>query len=173
MPRHRILPGAAVPKRALTPIDRDAARILGAHRPSGQDHPRLFFDAAHLRRFRAHWSDPAYASVVREYKYDVGLDPVSEALRGLAVDDEAACRLAARTVVADGWRPKINLSSGPPGGFDWKLFGPPEYVYGDAAALVFDWCYCADAGFEIAAHRQDRSAKPDARSRAQPAVPMA
>jgi hypothetical protein len=108
-----------------------------------QDHPRLFFDAAHLRRFRLHWSDPAYASVVREYKYDVGLDPVSEALRGLAVDDEAACRLAARTVVADGWRPKMNLSSGPPGGFDWKLFGPPEYVYGDAAALVFDWCYAA------------------------------
>ena len=107
------------------------------------DHPRLFFDAAHLQRFRAHWNNPAYASVVREYKYDVGLDPVSEALRGLAVDDAAACRLAARTVVADGWRPKINLSSGPPGGTDWKLFGPPEYVYGDAAPLVFDWCYFA------------------------------
>jgi hypothetical protein len=106
-------------------------------------HPRLFFDAAHLRRFRAHWNDPLYASVVHEYKYDVGLDPVSEALRGLAIEDDAACRLAARTVLGEGWHPKMNLSSGPPGGFDWKLFGPPEYVYGDAAPLVFDWCYFA------------------------------
>jgi hypothetical protein len=106
------------------------------------DHPRLFFDAAHLRRFRAHWNDPAYASVVREYKYDVGLDPVKQALRGLAVDDPAACRLAAHTVAGD-WHPKMNLSSGPPGGFDWNLFGPPDYVYGDATALVFDWCYAA------------------------------
>lgn len=107
------------------------------------DHPRLFFDATHLQRFRAHWTDPAYASVVREYKYDTGLDPVSQALRGLAIQDDAACRLAARTVLADGWHPKINLSSGPPGGFDWKFFGPPEYIYGDAEALVFDWCYFA------------------------------
>lgn len=106
-------------------------------------HPRLFFDAAHLQRFRAHWNDPAYASVVREYKDDIGLDPVSEALRGLAIQDEAACRLAARTVLADGWHPKMNLSSGPPGGIDWKQFGPPEYVYGDAEPLVFDWCYFA------------------------------
>lgn len=107
------------------------------------DHPRLFFDPAHLRRFRAHWTDPAYASVVREYKYDTGLDPVSEALRGLAIRDDAACRLAARTVLAEGWHPKMNLSSGPPGGFDWKLFGPPEYLFGDAETLVFDWCHFA------------------------------
>ena len=108
-----------------------------------RDHPRLFFDPAHLARFRAHWADPAYASVVKEYKFDVGLDPVSEALRGLAIEDEAACRLAARTVASDGWKPKMNLSSGPPGGFDWNIFGPPDYVYGDAEALVFDWCYFA------------------------------
>jgi hypothetical protein len=107
------------------------------------EHPRLFLDAAHLARLRAHWTDPAYASLVREYKFDVGLDPVKEALRGLAVKDEAACRMAARTVAADGWQPKKNLSSGPPGGFDWALFGPPEYVYGDAEPLVFDWCYWA------------------------------
>ncbi|HXE15920.1 MAG TPA: hypothetical protein VN632_01730 [Stellaceae bacterium] len=107
------------------------------------DHPRLFFDAVHLARFRAHWTDPAYASVVKEYKFDVGLDPVRQALRGLAVKDDAACRLAARTVAADGWKPKKNLSSGPPGGFDWEIFGPPDYVYGDAEALVFDWCYFA------------------------------
>ncbi len=107
------------------------------------DHPRLFFDAEHLRRFRAHWTDPAYASVVREYEYDTGLDPVRQALRGLAINDQAACRLAARTVLAEGWHPKLNLSSGPPGGADWKLFGPPDYVYGDAEPLVFDWCYSA------------------------------
>jgi hypothetical protein len=107
------------------------------------DHPRLFFDAAHLRRFRAHWNDPDYASIVREYKYDTNLDPVGLALRGLAENDAAACRLAARTVASDKWHSTLNLSSGPPGGTNWKLFGPPQYLYGDAEPLVFDWCYAA------------------------------
>jgi hypothetical protein len=109
------------------------------------DHPRLFFDAEHLRRFRAHWNDPSprYASVVKQYKYDTSLDPVYGALRGLATDDPAACRLAAQTVLDPHWRPIKNLASGPPGGFDWNLFGPPQYAYGDADALVFDWCYAA------------------------------
>lgn len=106
------------------------------------DHPRLFFDPAHLRRFRAHWHDPAYASIVREYNDDATLDPLSEALRGLAEKDGSACRLAARTV-AGNWHPKMNLSEGPPGGTNWSLFGPPQAVYGDPAALVFDWCYFA------------------------------
>jgi hypothetical protein len=107
------------------------------------DHPRLFFDAEHLRRFRAHWNDPSpnYAAVVKQYKYDTGLDPVTEALRGLAINDADACRLAAQTVLGAGWRPTKNLASAPPGGFDWSLFGPPQYAYGDADALVFDWCY--------------------------------
>jgi hypothetical protein len=107
------------------------------------DHPRLFLDAAHLQRLRRHWRDPAYASIVHEYAFDTTLDPLSQALRGVAEDDPAACRLAARTVAGDDWRPKMNLSSGPPGGTDMSLFGPPETVYGDAAALVFDWCYAA------------------------------
>ncbi len=106
------------------------------------DHPRLFLDAAHLQRLRRHWRDPAYAAIVHEYEYDTSLDPLSEALRGVAEDDPAACRLAARTVAGD-WQPKMNLSSGPPGGTDMSLFGPPETIYGDAAALVFDWCYAA------------------------------
>jgi len=108
------------------------------------DHPRLFFDAAHFRRFRAHWNDRSsnYASIVHPYKFDTGFDPVSEALRGLATNDQPACRLAARTAAGDFHPPK-NLASGPPGGFDWDLFGPPQYAYGNAAALVFDWCYDA------------------------------
>jgi hypothetical protein len=107
------------------------------------DHPRLFFDAAHLQRFRAHWRDPAYASIVHEYKYDTSLDPVFLALRGLAENDAASCRLAAQTVASDTWHAKLNLSSGPPGGTNWKLFGPPQYLYGDAEPFVFDWCYGA------------------------------
>ena len=37
----------------------------------------------------------------------------------------------------------MNLSEGPPGDTNWKLFGPPEANYGDPEALVFDWCYFA------------------------------
>jgi hypothetical protein len=106
------------------------------------DHPRIFFDAAHLARFRAHWRDPAYASIVRQYNDDARLDPLSEALRGLATRDAPVCRLAARTV-AGNWHPDMNLSEGPPGGTDFTLFGPPQAVYADPAALVFDWCYFA------------------------------
>jgi hypothetical protein len=107
------------------------------------EHPRLFFDAAHLARFRRHWRDPAYASIVRQYDADATLGPLSEALRGLALKDAPECRLAARTVADPHWRPKMNLSEGPPGGTDFSLFGPPQWVYADPAALVFDWCYFA------------------------------
>jgi hypothetical protein len=104
------------------------------------DHPRLFFDAARLQRFRAHWKDPGYASVMREY--DESQEPLGQALRGLATEDPVPCRLAARTVAAD-YKPNMSLSSGPPGGTDPNLFGAPDTIYGDAAALVFDWCYAA------------------------------
>jgi hypothetical protein len=126
---------AHVPLTVTPPHPWPASRI----RP---DHPRLFFDQVHLARFRRHWRDPAYASIVREYNDDASLDPLSEALRGLAMEDAPECRLAARAVAGD-YRPNMNLSIGPPGGTDFTLFGPPEAVYGDPAALVFDWCYFA------------------------------
>jgi len=66
------LPGAACRGRALPQADRDAAAAPWSVATIRPEHPRLFLDAAHLARLRAHWTDPAYASLVREYKFDVG-----------------------------------------------------------------------------------------------------
>jgi hypothetical protein len=132
-----IAPAAAhVPVTAAPPLPWPAAQIR-------HDHPRLFFDPAHLARFRRHWRDSAYAGIVRQYDQDSTLNPLGEALRGLALEDAPECQLAARTVVDPKWHPAMNLSEGPPGGTDFKLFGPAEWDYADPSALVFDWCYFA------------------------------
>ena len=126
------------------------------------DHPRLFLDAAHLKRLRTHWTDPAYKSLADEYNN--GNDPLSLALRGVAANDADSCRRAARAV-AENDSPVLNLSSGPPGDTNMKLFGLPQTNYGDASALVFDWCYATltpDIKAKLVAHIEQQNAMREA-----------
>jgi hypothetical protein len=88
-------------------------------------HPRLYVDAAALKRLKANWRDPAYRDIVKLYRGKT--DPLSRALQYLATDEAGLCHAAVPDALAE----------------PYKLAGPSRAVYGDVSSLVFDWCYGA------------------------------
>jgi hypothetical protein len=86
-------------------------------------HPRLFFNAERLQRFKSRWNDPQYAKVVGWYAG--GKEPLSLALTALATDDPKTAKAAADAALA----------------LPYRVAGLNAAGYCDPKTLVFDWCY--------------------------------